>query len=452
MKSSEIFDAIEEIAATSSKKEKEALVRKYGADVDFMMVLKAALDPFATYGVSKIPDNETHGDCEFDGETWGLLDNLAARVLTGSAAHRDIQAELRDLNPKSGAVFRRIIKRDLRAGFTAGTVNRVFPGAIQTFDCMLAHPFDEKRIKEWPVFVEPKLDGVRVLAFVFLSSTPTVKFYSRSGKEFTAFDHLKTPLVAALAEYFGPGSEWVVDCEIVSGSFNKTVSEVRKKTEAAKDAYLVAFDLLTREGFESTDESAWCDCEPYQRRRQGMQNILPMVSPEELASAASKPFNLCGAGLAGKVVMSPHFQARDVSQIYSLYDRFRAMGLEGAMAKAPNARYRRDRDYAWMKLKGQKSADAPVIGAEPGEEGKKYAGTLGAIVIDYKGVPVRVSGMSDKARDALWQAWLADQRNPDAEEKQILGRLVEVEFHEETPDGSLRHPRFKRVRDDKLAE
>jgi len=35
--------------------------------------------------------------------------------------------------------------------------------------------------------------------------------------------------------------------------------------------------------------------------------------------------------------------------------------------------------------------------------------------------------------------------------KQVLS-AIEVEFHEVTPDGSLRHPRFVRFRDDKDGE
>ena len=29
----------------------------------------------------------------------------------------------------------------------------------------------------------------------------------------------------------------------------------------------------------------------------------------------------------------------------------------------------------------------------------------------------------------------------------VIGRLIEVKYHEITPDGSMRHPRFARVRD-----
>jgi len=64
---------------------------------------------------------------------------------------------------------------------------------------------------------------------------------------------------------------------------------------------------------------------------------------------------------------------------------------------------------------------------------------LGAAIVTYKGKRVRVgSGFSDEQRQQFWA-------NPNS----IKGKIIEVQFHEETPDGSLRHPRFVRVREDK---
>ena len=75
-------------------------------------------------------------------------------------------------------------------------------------------------------------------------------------------------------------------------------------------------------------------------------------------------------------------------------------------------------------------------------EGKgdgKYAGTLGALVVEEKsGQRHEVSGMSDEARHLWW-----NNRNL------ILGAIVEVEAMMRLPNGSLREGRFKAVRHDK---
>ena len=87
-----------------------------------------------------------------------------------------------------------------------------------------------------------------------------------------------------------------------------------------------------------------------------------------------------------------------------------------------------------MKIKAEETLDLYVTGWEPGTG--KYEGMIGALIVNHKGVPVNVgSGLSDTLR----------QEDP----AEIVGRMIEVEYHEVTPDGSLRHPRFKRFRDDK---
>ena len=181
MNSDEIFDAIEEIAAISSKTGKQALIEKYGKDEIFKWVLEAALNPFKTYGLAKRPAKSIVTGLElsstFDGDTWLVLKKLESRELAGNAAKMVVSSLLTSLTPKSAELLWRIISKDLRAGFSETTVNKAIPGLIPTFDCMLAHKFEAKRIKSWPVVAEPKLDGVRVLCFVLQGSE--VKFFSR---------------------------------------------------------------------------------------------------------------------------------------------------------------------------------------------------------------------------------------------------------------------------------
>lgn len=70
----------------------------------------------------------------------------------------------------------------------------------------------------------------------------------------------------------------------------------------------------------------------------------------------------------------------------------------------------------------------------------KYAGLVGAITCtDGEGKEVcKVSGMTDKVRIML--------------EMGDIGRVIEVAYQKVTNGGKLRHPRFKRFRDDKTQE
>jgi DNA ligase-1 len=90
-----------------------------------------------------------------------------------------------------------------------------------------------------------------------------------------------------------------------------------------------------------------------------------------------------------------------------------------------------------MKLKEQGSVDLVVESLIQGEG--KYYGMLGAAVVKFKGRKVNVgSGWSDDERKLYWQ-----------DPTLLVRKVIEVHYHQITPDGSLRHPRFHTIRHDK---
>ena len=412
----DVLAIIDEVAATTSRTDKENILWLHVGDPFFVKVLKAVLDPFVTYGVKKMPKVEP-GDDELtvDSPHWDVLAALAVRELTGNEATGALIEMLGALNESSAELMRRVLLKDLRAGFSKNTVNKLLPGTIPTFDCMLAHKYEEKRIKKWPVAVEPKLDGVRVLAFVDGSSC---RFFSRSGKEFTTFDHLKMPLMKAFRSW-GCSDRVVLDAEVASGSFNKTVSEVRRSSAQATDAKLYIFDILPESLFYNLDRKAASE-DDNQKRRKTLEGFISHCQPDDPLRAI------------------PRFLANSHDEIMALYAKFRGKGLEGAIVKPLDGLYHRRRNHAWMKIKGEETIDVRVTGIFEGTG--KFEGSLGGLVVDVDDVEVRVgSGLSDKLRADIWCG----------PPEEIVGRLIEVEYHEKTPDGSLRHPRFVRFRDDK---
>ncbi|TSP13984.1 hypothetical protein [Cupriavidus campinensis] len=485
MLSTEIYDLIEQIATTSSKNEKQALIAENDHS-EVRRVLQAALDPMVTYGLAKRPEPiepDPNYSRTFDPATWDILNRLAQRKLTGNAAKDAVAKELGLLDDKSAELFWRIISKDLRAGFSESTVNKAIKGLIVTFDCMLAHPFaDYKHKVTYPVAVEPKLDGVRMLAFVDLAAGG-VRFFSRSGKEFAAFEHLKQPLLSMVGEYRAQlvmratdradedgvpvgdtideymeeadqAMQLVFDCEVVSGSFNETVSEVRRSSAQATDAVMHVFDMLPMAIFK-TDEKGG-QGEEFEIRRQKLAECVSYA-------AKDAPIKLSELNIVNSE-----------AGVMALYRIYRGRGLEGAMVKDLKAKYHRRRNIAWLKIKAEETVDVRVVGAYYGEAGKQFEHTLGGLIVDFNGVNVDVGGgysvkRDGKSRDEFFEAverdldrlgersgaflcpplkghqlsWLVDHGS------EVLGRVIEVEYHEVTPDGSLRHPRFVRFRDDK---
>lgn len=410
----EVFDAIEELAQLSGNAKQARLEECLESEL-FERVVVAAYCPFTTYGVKKYKRfnvNEQSGDA-FTEDTWLILQDLSLRVITGHAAIQTCSQEYERLDLRSAELFDRILKKDLRAGFSASSINKAKPGTITVFKVMLAQKYEQKRIKEFPVAVETKLDGVRAIAMRVPAKTGPYRFFSRTGKEFEAYRHLGQELEVICGD-----NCLVFDGEVVdrSGSFNETVGAAHRKGQAADNAVYSIFDVHYRENF---DEGVLT--RPYTVRKQWLKDFI-------------KGFD------SDCVKYHPHYLANSHEEIMAIYQNARDNNLEGLIVKPLDGKYEKKRSFNWMKIKDQQTVDLQIVGFEPGTG--KFSDTLGAIIVDYNGTAVNVgSGLSDNMREEIWNS-----------QALYLDQLIEVEFHEETADGSLRHPRFVRIRDDKPLE
>lgn len=409
-----VHDTLTLLTETNSVKEKQRILKERDTPL-LREALKAALNPFTTYGIKEVPA-VAPGAQPFTDREWRLLDELASRRLSGTAAKVAIADVLQTLHPQDGDVFARIVTRDLRAGVDVSTVNKAFPGLVPVFTCMLAEPFEEKRVKAWPVLVQPKLDGVRCLAVLDLT-TEKAEFVSRNGLPLPALAHLGTPALDAvkrnrLAAHLGE-DRIVLDGEVTAGDFLATVSDVRKKKKVAEDGVLTVFDALPASAFFDSSYKV------------GAEDRLKIVEMVVSSCARVRPIKTQ--------------RCSSVEDVYAAYNEIRAQGGEGVIVKDAQAPYVAKRSYGWMKIKDCQSLEARIVDVEKGTG--KFADAAGAIVVDVDGILVKVgSGLADDLRR---EAWLTYQTNPGS----ILGRLVEVEYHEKTPYGSLRHPRFVKFRD-----
>lgn len=94
-----------------------------------------------------------------------------------------------------------------------------------------------------------------------------------------------------------------------------------------------------------------------------------------------------------------------------------------------------------IKLKDLVDVDVKVLRLVEGKG--KFAGMLGALVCEFQGKEVMVSGgtMSTPLREYLW-----------INQHDILGKIVQVHALEINESGALREPRFIRMRPDKRAD
>lgn len=143
-------------------------------------------------------------------------------------------------------------------------------------------------------------------------------------------------------------------------------------------------------------------------------------------------------------------------------------GYEGVIAKSPTARYYGgDRSTAWLKIKCVQRQEFIVIGWRPPEYGVDNVRTLFLATYEDGKLVYRGgvgTGFSDKLRRDVWEVLQLIRTDaappvvgmPRAEMRAarwVVPRLLaEVEFTEITPDGLIRHPSLKGLREDKPAQ
>jgi len=323
--------------------------------------------------------------------------------VTGNAAVGLMQSTFNKCSEAQESWMRKILKKNLAIGISTKSINKVSPGFIPTFDVALAQKFDIKRIKSAEVFIEPKLDGIRCLAIV---ENREAKLFTRAGKLITNFDDTVGAELSKL-------NDGCYDGEIMSTDFTALMRQVHRKEGAdISEVYFALFDYIPLEEWKekSSREQAWRRYEILKWRIKDLNKYVTLVKRERIKS--------------------------DYNEIKRIHDSYVNLGYEGAMIKTIHDPYCFGRDYSVMKFKAFFDADVPIIGLKEGTG--KHQGKLGSFLVDYKGVSVSVgSGLNDELRVKLWG------------DPAIIGRIIEVRYQEETPDGSLRFPTFVCFRNDR---
>lgn len=484
MDASAILSLIDQIADEGNRGEKQRLLGMLVADPLGEFVVKQAYNPFITYGL-------TPGRTEGAGKTQmttgnisKLLDQLARRELTGNAAAREVADVMTFLTKDSAELLWRVLSKDLKCGIAESTINLVSPGLVPVFSVMRAHKFEEKRIKKWSQIVEPKLDGFRV---TFLCRDGHGGFFTRSGKRMPSLDHLVEDVIRTaegiivndkankllrdilMDDIDSPLSDeekamrptsarsslnFMLDGEaLTDGSFNDTSGALRRESTEADATYHI-FDIASYAEFDAVGS--------IERSYMDRRALVEQFVRYSLSKALTK---------------TPRYYAHSVEEIHDLYDQFRTAGLEGAMVKNPDGFYDKKKSYGWLKLKAEETEDLHIVGFYNGEANTKYENLMGGVIVRrYHGVglytDVRVGGgWSDEQRHALWEDWKHDadlfgvnamvgykpgwSYDPETklpDDLKLIGRMIEIQYQEITPEQSLRHPRFIRFRDDKAGE
>lgn len=422
----EIIKECQDAGGAGSKKVIMAAIAK--ADDTAKLLIKEALDPYRVFGVKKYPEPTAAG---LGGEAayndfLNMLELLATRQITGKAAQQLVTDTLGLFPAEDQKYLALVIAKDLKAGFSGDTVNKVFKSLVPSFEVMLADKCEsaeefEKSIS-FPCQADHKYDGQRTIALVERSN---VTYYARSGKESEHLAGLFDEELLRLAKWYG--DDIVLDGEAFASDFTETMNAKKEGNDAAKaNLKLRAFFIMPL--------SAW----------KAQQTNITM------REARAK---LC-AGLnfikAKKIIVSEGRMVTDYSDMMAYCNEvIDVHKQEGLILKDFNATYEWDRTMAWCKVKRFYDVDVKIVDVYEGRAGTRLAGMLGGIMVegeDEKGRKIVSnvgSGFSDELRKQIWE-----------NKQEYIGQTAVVKYQEiskakNSDTWSLRFPTFEHTRDDK---
>jgi len=412
----QVFNIFDQIKKTSSRNEKENILRTFDLDPDLKKILQYTYDPYKIYGIGKKTfDEDIIGKSMFE-SLYSMLDYLEINNTGTDIIKSEVNKFLNRFNTWTRAWYVKILLKDLGIGITSKTINKVFPGLIPTFDCMLASPYENRKFEE--ILIEPKLDGYRCL---FING----KLFTRNGKQIEGYDYILSQINFMLnTNLFGCDDRHniVFDGELLGKNFALTQESVFKKESNKKGLVYNIFDCIPLEEFKNGKSQS-----DLIFRKRFLDNIF------------------CEANIYApdiKIVPDYYYGKNDPIIIEKYHEQIVKQGYEGSMIKDANSLYECRRTKTWLKKKDFDMHDLKVIDIFEGNDQLK--GMLGGVVVEYKGCNVKVgSGFNEEDRIKFWN-------NPEL----ILNKTIFVQAQEESKNKkdnslSLRFPVFKGIRIDK---
>lgn len=431
-----IKDILDTLASDNSRLFKEKILKDNINNETLKTAVSLALNPFVNFYIRKIPDYTLN----LNPKKQDTLDNamrrlnlLSGRLLTGNAGIEHLSIVLSSVSPEDANVIERIIAKDLKCGVSEATVNKIWPGLVPSYPCMLASAYDQKLVErvKWPALAQLKMDGMRFNAIV---KNNKVEFRSRNGKEINIPNpNFEIPFLKLREVY---GVDMVFDGELTvvdeagkildrktgNGILNKAVKGTLSAAEAVNIRATV-WDAITLQGFEAGVENvAYSDrlsklyeCMDVLQTHRNIVHYVSLVYTKKIAS---------------------EYEAK------KLFERFLAEGQEGIILKTQDGIWENKRSKSLIKFKGELECDLRVVDWEEGTG--KNVGRLGALVLESGCGGIRVNvgtGFSDADRIGITRA-------------NSVGRIVAVKYNARITDktsstASLFLPVFVEFRADK---
>lgn len=388
-----VSEIVAELRATNSSNEKIEILERNKDNEMLANVLFFTYHPHMKY---KVTLKGIHGaTVSKDGSQF---DNPFAlcKVLAQSNINKSLRNEVATFlataptEEVKGLIMGMLLKQ-LGIGVTAKTINKVFTDLIPMFEVARGESYKNvKMTKGEYIAVTHKINGIRGVYYYD-------KFLSRQGKDIGGFNNIIKELHELFKAIGVDHESAILDGELVRINRNMEISDEdnfrltssivnSKKRTASEEEQIeyIIFDTMPRVEFERGEST-----KIYTERLKDLMRIKEAI--EQL-------------GLSHVRVVDMFYKGEYSPEIIdSILEQTDEMGLEGVMINTDSTyKCRKTKDL--IKVKSFYYNDVKIIGFEEGKEGKEFEGTLGAVIVDYKGFPCGVgSGFKSDERDWIWE-------------------------------------------------
>lgn len=378
---------LDEVANDPSKNAKIAILTKHKDNATLKTVCRLAYDPTVNFYLKQIPEAKKYdGTVSLDVALHRMERDLASRTYTGNEAREYLKINLESLTADDATVLARVIDRDLRAGFSDSTVNKVWKGLIPEFPYMRCSlPKAVKLDKfSWTEGVYSQLKADGMFANVDYDADGNVDIRSRSGTAFplTHFTHL----VADIKETFAKDTEShgellvkrngvVLPRQIGNGILNK-IAQGGDLLDTDEITFLV-WDQIALSAVVSKGVYAV----PYKTRYATLKSQIKD---------------------GGTIELIPTVIVHSMEEALAHYREMLAQGLEGTIIKDGNGEWKDGTSKFQVKMKLDIDVDLVIVGFNEGKG--KNADLFGSIVCQTSDglLEVSVSGFSDELRKEIF--------------------------------------------------
>ena len=425
-----VHSVIKLLRETSSSNTKASILKQYKDTPHLQSLLYYTYNKDLKYKITlKAISKAEIGNVKSEESPFELASDLAICNIDNATRNRVATYLANIPNEKCRELVLGMLLKDLGIHMTAKSINKVIPNLIPEFKVALANPIAKAKLKIGEqVTVTQKLNGIRGVYCMG-------GFKSRQGKDIDGFDNIKAE-IEDLFKYMN-WSNMVLDGELVriktddiddEDNFRLTTSIVNSKSrtkDEEEQIEFVIFDLLPYDEFIKGESTL-----TYSKRSEILEEVDEYLGLKGFEYLRTVPCYFEGG-----------YDPNIINEILRQTD---AIGLEGVMINR-DATYKCKRSNDILKVKSFFYNDLRCLEVYEGEG--EFEGTLGGIVVNYKGFKVKAgSGFTQEQREYYW-----------THPEEIVGRIVCIKCKGESKnknnsDLSMNFPIFNGVRNDKEEE